>query len=385
MKSKLLCLAIVACALSAAILLPTCMAQEPASAGWDENVYSAYLTDAQMGTELMSKRADDRHPIASMVKIMTANLVMEEIDAGRLGLDTMVTVSQTAAGMGGSQMFLDAGESYSVSDLLKGVIVASANDASVALAEQIDGSHEAFVAHMNARAKEYGMENTLFCNATGLPSEEEQYSTARDVNCMTRKLMQHELYFRYAQIPMEDYTHPSGRVTQLVNTNKLLRGYQGCKGGKTGFTDAAGFCLSACAERNGLSAVATVIGAPDSKTRFRAVSKLWDYAFAHYENKLVLKQDQPCDYTVPVSKSACKQMPIAPEHDLRILMPKGAEAVEPEYQIPERISAPVKRGDVIGKAVVRYDGQTYTVNLIACQDAPKYTWWESLKNIVSQW
>ncbi len=381
MKKKLILLLTLIGVAAALCALPTCAAQGNADA---DGCFSQFLSDAVTGTELYSYRADEKHQIASMVKIMTATLTLESVACGELAMDEMLTISQTAAGMGGSQMFLDAGQAYPVRDLLKGLIVASANDASVALAERIDGSHEAFVAHMNTRAAELGMRNTVFCNATGLPSDQEQYSTARDVNIMTRQLMSHPEYYEFAQITLEDYVHPSGRVTQLTNTNKLLRAYQGCVGGKTGFTNEAGFCLSACAERNQLLTVATVIGAPDSKTRFRAVSRLFDYGFANYSNTVVCKAGDPAQ-TVCVGNSRVKQIECTPDCDLSILTKKGESAQEVRYDLPQSVKAPIRKGDVIGTASVQAGEQVYTVNLIAMQDAPKYTWWEALREIAGQW
>ena len=202
--------------------------------GMEITAFSAYLTDFNSGRVLFAKNENERHEIASMVKIMTANLAFEAVERGELSLDEDITVSETASSMGGSQMFLDANTAYKATDLIKGIIIASANDASVAIAERLCGSHEAFVALMNERAAQLGMNDTKFCCATGLPDSGEQYSTARDVNIMTRQLMSHAKYYDYAGIWMEDYTHPSGRVTQLVNTNKLIRGYRGCIGGKIG-------------------------------------------------------------------------------------------------------------------------------------------------------
>ena len=248
MKKIITCLILIA-AVAAAFAANTACAEEEQKL---VTAFSAYLTDSKSGRVLYAKDENEKHEIASMVKIMTATLTFEALERGELSLEEEIVVSHEAAGMGGSQMFLDAGESYKAGDLLKGVVIASANDASVALAERISGSHEAFVNKMNARARELGMNNTRFCCATGLPDSGEQYSTAKDVNVMTRELMKHKAYYDYAGIWLEDVVHPSGRTTQLVNTNKLIRNYSGCVGGKTGFTDEAGFCLSACAERKGV-------------------------------------------------------------------------------------------------------------------------------------
>ena len=246
------------------------------------NSRAAYLIDYDTGKVLYERNPDERYPIASMVKIMTLNIAFDEIAAGRLALDQMIAISDTAAGMGGSQMFLDAGKEYSVSDLIKGITVVSANDASVAIAETIAGSKEAFIDMMNERAAAMGLENTKFVNVTGLP-ESGQYSTARDVTAMMRKLLGNPDYFKYSTIYMENYTHPGGRISELVNTNKLVRFYKGCDGGKTGFTNDAMYCLSATAKRGDTRVIATVLGAESSKSRNNEISTLFNYAFHNYK------------------------------------------------------------------------------------------------------
>ena len=249
MNKKIL-LPIVLLALSLLVIFPMGMSagassQTMAGHSLQASGFGEYLSEYNTGEVLYQHNADAKHEIASMVKIMTANLIFDAVDEGKLSYDEMITISKEASAMGGSQMFLDAGAQYSVSDLIKGIIVVSANDASYAMAERLSGSVDAFVAKMNDKAAELGMVNTKFANCTGLPSESEQYSTAKDVNIMTRSLMSHPKYFQYASIWMEDYKHPSGRITQFVNTNKLLKQYSGCIGGKTGYTDKAGHCLSA--------------------------------------------------------------------------------------------------------------------------------------------
>lgn len=344
--------------------------------------FSAYLAD-EYGRELYSLNADSKHEIASMVKIMTADLVFEAIEKGELALDEKITVSQQAAGMGGSQMFLDAGEDYPVSDLLKGVIVASANDASYALAERIAGSSEGFVAMMNEKAAQLGMNNTRFANCTGLPSDAEQYSTARDVNIMTRELMSHDGYSDFASVWTEDYVHPSGRVTTLTNTNKLIRQYSGCKGGKTGYTDSAGFCLSACAERNGVQAIATVIGAGDSKTRFAECSRLLNYAFANVTFCEVLKEGDAADFEVEIDGGKIDVLrPVAAE---RIGLPvMRGEEVKTEY-VAYDVKAPVSKGDAIAKIVLTSGDRRAEFELYADSDVEKCTWWDRVKDLIDLW
>lgn len=350
---------------------------------FDVNCHSAYLSDYATGAELYSYNADSKHEIASMVKIMTANLVFEAIDEGKISIDDKVTVSEYAQSMGGSQMFLDAHEKYSVDDLLKGVIVASANDAAVALAESVSGSAEGFVHEMNAKAEELGMTNTKFANPTGLPSEREQYSTARDVNIMTRELMKHAKYHDYAKIWTEDFVHPSGRVTTLTNTNKMIRQYSGCLGGKTGYTAVAKFCVSACAERNGIKTVATVIGADDSKTRFAEACKLFNYAFANFRNEVICKKGEKIEKSVIVEKSRVKTMTPVAAVDASVLIKQGDE-IKVEYELPDKIKAPVSKGDVIGRIKITHDGKEYYFDLVSESDVPRATVWDIIKDMAGR-
>ena len=375
---KLICIAILMISVAAAAFsLNVACAEE----GYEVSAFSAYMTDAESGRVLYAKAADEKHEIASMVKIMTANLVFEALDRGDISLDQDVTVSSVAAGMGGSQMFLDEGAVYKVDDLIKGVIVASANDASVALAELISGSHQAFVNAMNSRAQEMGMTNTRFSCATGLPDSGEQYSTARDVNTMTRALMKHAKYYDYAGIWMEDFVHPSGRTTQLVNTNKLIRNYAGCVGGKTGFTNEAGFCLSACADRKGVRVVATLIGGKDSNTRFSEVSGMFNYAFANYTRaKAVCAGEQMGEAKVRGGK--IDSLPYGADRDVSVLIKNGETLSDPVITLPDKLKAPVTRGDVIGTAEYSAPtGEKITVNLIALCDVEKASLWDIIKDI----
>ncbi|MDY4593123.1 MAG: D-alanyl-D-alanine carboxypeptidase family protein [Eubacteriales bacterium] len=372
-------------AIGSTLCLPANIQEASVDETVDSKSFSKYMTDFDTGLELYSYKPDEKHEIASMVKIMTALLTLEEIDKGNVTLDEKVTISANSSAMGGSQMFLETGDSYAVTDLLKGIIVVSANDASVAMAERIAGSHEAFVEMMNLRAKELGMNNTLFCSATGLPSEREQYSTARDVNIMTRELMKHDKYYDYASIYLENYTHPDGRITQLVNTNKLIRHYKGCIGGKTGYTAKAGFCLSACAQRNGLKVVATVIGCNDSKTRFNQVSKLFDYGFGAYKQQVVYSHDQDMPEQLAVKASPVKSIAVRPERDVAVLCKGGEKLGSVSVNLPQYVKAPIKKGDVVGSVTITTQGNERTVNLVAEQDADKASLFDYFKDLASQW
>ena len=228
---------------------------------------SIILVDYNSGEVLKEDNADEKLPIASMVKMMTLLLTFEEMDKGNLTLDTKITTTENASGMGGSQVFIDPYVTYTAEQMIKSVIMASANDASVALAEHISGSEDTFVKKMNERAKALGMTNTLYANCTGLP-EPEQYSSARDVSILMKELLRHEIYFNYSTIWMDELIHPSGRKTELVNTNKLTRYYKGCDAGKTGSTSEAGYCLCASAKRDDMRLISVVIGSKTGQDRF---------------------------------------------------------------------------------------------------------------------
>ena len=242
---------------------------------------SAYLMDYGTQTVIFAQNERAHLPIASMCKIMTLLLSFEAIDAGVLDMEEEITVSERAASMGGSQVFLEANSKYLVKELLKSIVVCSANDSCVALAERIAGNESVFVDRMNERAKGLGANDTLFANCTGLPKEP-QYSCAKDVALMLKELLKNEEYYAFGKVWLDKFAHPQGRYTEITNTNKLVRFYDGCDGGKTGFTNQAGFCLAATAKRGGMRVISVVIGEQDSKTRFDDVRSMFDYAFANY-------------------------------------------------------------------------------------------------------
>lgn len=331
---------------------------------------SAYLMDKRTGQMLYGQRENDHFPIASMVKIMTALLTFEEIEKGSLTFDEKILISDEASGMGGSQMFLESGDEYPVTDLLKGVIVVSANDACVALAERIAGSEAAFVERMNERAKSLGMKNTMFVNATGLPKEG-GYSSAHDVALMLSELTNHERYYDYSKIWLEDYTHPDGRITTLTNTNKFVRFYDECDGGKTGYTSEAKFCLSACATRGDTKLISVVIGADDSKTRFAESKRLLLYGFANYKTEILVKKGESA-FLCPVTRGKEKEVPAYAEQDISVLYKTGSEQGEYDVQTSYyNVKAPVKKGDKVGEVKLMNNGEEKVVYLIAAKDVYK--------------
>ena len=354
----------------------------------DYSSRSAYLIDYDSGEVLFERNADDRYPIASMVKIMTLSLVFDEIEKGNLSVDKEVTVSEEAASMGGSQMFLDAGSTYKIGDLIKGVVVASANDASVALAEEVAGSKEAFVEMMNEKAAELGLQNTRFVNVTGLPGEG-QYSTAADVTGMLSYLIKHPVYFDYSKIYMENFTHPGGRISELVNTNKLVRFYKGCDGGKTGFTSDAMYCLSATAERKGLRVIATVLGAESSAVRNKEVSALFNYAFANYDSVCYLKKGESLTVDALVKGAREDVIEVAAVSDLSVLEKRGEKGeYTVEIEIFNNLKAPMKSGEKVGVARL-ISNVTKDVKceaaLVLTKDVEKMSYEDSLRKIIENW
>lgn len=340
-----------------------------------------YLTEATTGMVLYKKNEDERHEIASMVKIMTLLLTFEAVERGEVSYDELITISREAASEKGSELFLDAGAQYKLSDLIKGITVVSANDASVAVAERLAGSVPAFVERMNARAQELGMTNTKFVNATGYPSENEQYSTARDVNIMTRELIKHKDYYNYSRIWVEDYTHPSGRITGLANTNKLIRFYKGCDSGKTGYTSTAKFCLSASAERNGLRVVGTVIGAESSDKRFSAMRKMFDYSFMNYKSECVKASGSYVNVDVNVKRGKVDTVTPIFKDDLKFISSRAGGEYTVEYELND-ICAPMSKGSVVGKAKIISDNAVVSeVELVLENDIKKASFFDYIRKI----
>lgn len=316
---------------------------------------SACLVDFASGQILYEKNSTEHLPVASMVKMMTILLTLEEFENGNLTDETKITTSENASSMGGSQVFIDPYVDYSAKDMLKSVIIASANDASVALAEHISGSEESFVVKMNERAKALGMNDTNYVNCTGLPAPE-QYSCAKDCAIVLKEVSKFDKYHEFSTTWMDELIHPSGRKTELVNTNRLVKYYDGCDGGKTGSTNEAGCCLSATAKRNNMRLISVIVGAKNSQTRFNECSKLFNYGFANFENRVLLDSTKAIK-SLPVNKGKCDNIDIFAKEDFSVTTKKGQNAnIEVLYDIPEKISAPAKQGDVIGKAILSKDG-----------------------------
>lgn len=355
-------------------------------AGFDKFSSTSYiLMEANSGKVLVNFNEEERMPVASICKLMTSLLTLERLDSGEISLDDMVLVSEHAAEVEGSQAFLDAGSSYTVGELLKSVIVTSANDSAIALAEHIAGSEELFVTMMNDRAKELGMNNTNYTNATGLTTAD-QYSTAYDTCLILREINKHETYSKFAKIWMDNLTHPSGRVTELVNTNRLIRYYEPCLDGKTGYTDEAGYCLSSVASKNGLKLVAVTLHCKDSASRFFESMKLYDYGFANFENKVVLaKADFVQDVATNNAKSNTARVGIS--QDLSYLLCKNeAMASEIVYNIPDKISAPMCAGDKVGSIAVMCNGDKVAeVDVVLLDDIARQGMLDIFDKIFTKW
>ena len=346
---------------------------------------SGILMDYASGEILFAKNAETHLPIASMVKMMTVLIALEEYDEGNVTLDTMISTTENASGMGGSQVFIDPYVEYSFEDLLKSVIMASANDASVALAEYFNGNEKSFVNRMNKRAKELGMTNTNYVNSTGLPAPE-QYSCAKDSAILMREILKHDLYHNYSSIWMDTLTHPSGRETELVNTNKLIRYFEGCDGGKTGSTNEAGCCLTASAKRNDMRLISVIIGAENSKTRFNESSLLLSYGFANFENKLLVDMNSPLQ-KVKINKGKIEEVEVYGEENFSVIVKKGDNATyETDMEIPDAVKAPLKNGDVVGKVVITKEGNVIKeVNVVVKEDIKHSSYLDNFNKIVENW
>lgn len=311
------------------------------------------MIEQDTGAILFNKNPHEKLPPASMTKIMTLLLIMEAIDKGSLSLDEKVRVSENAASMGGSQIFLEAGEEMSVTDLLKGIAIASANDASVALAERIAGSEQAFVKEMNDKAKSLGLENTNFKNTSGLPAED-HYSTAYDMAMMSRELLKYEKITEFTSI-YEDYLRKdTDKEFWLVNTNKLVRFYPEVDGLKTGYTSEAKYCLTATAKKDDMRVIAVVLGYESSKARNAAVSSMLDYAFNQFETEKLYEKGEVIT-KITTLKGDRKKTNIITASPISLIHKKGQklENLTTEYELIDDINLPIKQGDRVGTLLIK--------------------------------
>jgi len=315
------------------------------------------LMEAETGTVIFEKNADEKRQTASLVKLMSLLLFMEHLENGAVTLKDTITVSPAAAATPGSTALLDAGASYPLDDLLRASIVASGNDSTVALAEYIAGTEEAFVQKMNDRAKELELQNTHYVNCTGLTAEE-QYTCARDVGILACTLSKYPLYFTYSSLWLSNITHPSGRVTDLTNTNRLVRFYSGCDGMKTGSSNETKYCISATASKNGMRLIAVILGANNSQTRFDEARSMLEYGFATYKRTEIISSGELTGYQVPVTRGAKEEASIAAGKGLSMLLKAGQESqLSIEMQLPQSIQAPMSAGTCVGSIQVLLAGR----------------------------
>ena len=313
---------------------------------------SGILMEQSTGEVLYEQNPDERLQIASVTKVMTILLIMEAIDQGKIKLTDMVTVSDHAASMGGSQVFLEAGEQMSVDDMLKAIAVASGNDAAVAMAEFISGSEAAFVEKMNKRAEELGCINTHFINCNGLDETADHYSSAKDIAIISRELLNHSKIFDYTTIWMDSLRNGA---FGLSNTNKLIRFYKGANGLKTGSTSMAKYCLSASAKRDAMQLIAVVICAPSSQDRFSSASALLDFGFANYE----VAKDEDINVSVPyvrVVGGTTEQILPSVSGNGFILKKGNRDKLQQHFELTDSVSAPVEQGQKLGEVIYTIDG-----------------------------
>ncbi|MCI8370216.1 MAG: D-alanyl-D-alanine carboxypeptidase [Clostridia bacterium] len=377
-----------------ALLLSSCVAVSGvATAGFTleksgsliNNCKSAYLMDYGSGECLYKENETARMPIASVCKVMTLTLVFDAVKNGELSFADKIAVSENAAGMGGSQVFLEKDCEYSVDQLVKSIIVCSANDSCVALSETVAGGEEEFVARMNKKAEELGCRDTLFANCTGLPRET-QYSCAKDVAIMFSNLIKNEEYFKYSKIWLEDFQHPDDRTISMTNTNKLIRKYSFCDGGKTGFTNEAGFCLASTAVKNNMRLVSVVLGASTSDDRFKSTINMFDYGFANFKNKIVLDEKVTLNDEFEVRGGKKSSFLVRPERNGYVFSAIDAEPNVSYITVANSIKAPVAENDVVGYIEIYKDNVLIdTVNVVAAENVEKASFLDYFKQNASEW
>lgn len=354
-----------------------------------EDTYSAkslFLMDYNTNQVLYEKNSLDKIPVASIVKLMTICLTCEKIDYGNINIDEKVIASEYASSMGGSQVFIESGGEYSIGDLLKSTIVSSANDASVALAEKIAGSENNFVKLMNKKALELGMKNTNYVNCTGLPASN-QFSSAKDTAILLKEVFKYDTYHNYSKIWMDTLKHPKGRETELVNTNKLIRYYEGCDGGKTGSTNEAGYCLATTAKRGDMRLIAVVLGAENGKLRFAETSKLLNFGFNNFENKLIVSKDEILSSELKIQNSRQLRINFTPNKSLYVLSKKMQEDnVSTKVVIDKNVKAPIKVGDKVGIIYLIKNGEVISqTELLSSENVVKTNLYDDVVKIVKIW
>lgn len=342
------------------------------------------LIDANSGDVLVEQNADEQLPCASVAKVMSILLFLEAEESGRLSLKDTASISEHAASMGGTQVFLDVNSTNTVQDLLKAAIVCSANDATVALAEKTAGSEDAFVEMMNKKAGVLGI-TAAFVNATGLGDE--QKISARDAATICQQLVKHNLFFNWSGIWMENYVHQDGRKTEMVNQNKLVRFYEGCDGIATGSSDSAGYCIAATVKRSGGRFIYVALGAPNSSTRFDEAKTAFDYAFAGFTAKTIVMEGQKLGSDLSIAGGTEPFIDVYAGQGFSTLIEKGKEGtLEKELVLLENITAPVEEGQVVGYLRILLDGaELGRVDAVAGKSVAERNFANAFKRILTWW
>ncbi|MFB5195598.1 D-alanyl-D-alanine carboxypeptidase family protein [Neobacillus sp. KR4-4] len=355
-------------------------AEEKKNADIVNNVKSAILIERDTGKVLYEKNGNEELPPASMTKIMTMLLIMEAVDKGKLSWNEKIRASEYAASMGGSQIFLEPGEEMTTKEMLRGIAIGSGNDASVAMAERIAGSEEAFVDMMNNKVKELGLKHTFFKNTTGLPVSG-HFSTANDMAIMAKELLKYEDITKFTGMYEAYLRENTDKKFWLVNTNKLVRFYPGVDGLKTGFTAEAKYCLTATAQKNGMRVIAVVFGAPTSKERNAEVTKMLNYAFNQYQTHPMYKRNQIIA-KARLSKGQEKSIEAVTSEPISLLTKKGekTEDVKQKITINKNLQAPINKGDKIGTIQLIKDGKVFVESpLLAKGTVKEAGWWTLYK------
>lgn len=342
------------------------------------NAKSGLLIEASTGEVLYEKNKNEKVSVASMTKMVAQIIILENIEKGTLTWDEKIKVSSNAAGMGGSQIWLQPGEEMTVRDLMKGITMASANDATVAMAERIAGTEDAFVKQMNDKVKELGLKNTHFVNPTGL-DEENHYSSAYDMGLIAKELLKHEQILEFSKV-YEDYIRQdTPNKYWVVNTNKLVRFYEGADGLKTGFTDNAGYCMAVTAKRDGMRLIAIVLGEASGKVRNQETSELLDYGFNLYKVDVV-KNKSDIIQEIKIDKGTKNKVSLSPKEDIVVLKKKSEISKKYDLDVKlEEIKLPLKKGDVIGKVLVKDNNKTIKkVDLIVNEDVKKLGYFKTI-------
>ncbi len=348
------------------------------------NAKAGILIEANSGEILFEKNKDEKLAVASMTKMVAQILILEQIEQGKLKWTDKVKASSNASGMGGSQIFLSTGEELTVEEMMKGISMASANDATVAMAEHISGSEIAFVKKMNEKVKSLGLKNTQFKNCTGL-DEEGHYSTAYDMAMIAKELLKHEEILRFSSV-YEDYLRKNTENPfWLVNTNRLIRFYEGADGLKTGHTDAALYCLAATAKKEGMRVIAIVLGEENSKVRNSEAMELLDYGFQNYEMQ-ILKSKEKSIKTIPLQKATIESLKLYPKEEIGILKKKGMEKQKYTYEVEvSKMKLPIQKNQSLGKVKIKLqDKVVKEIDLISKENVKPLSFLKLLQKVMKQ-